>query len=156
MFADGTPVTAADYVYSWDRLNALEGQVSGLIQLYVDSVEAVDDLTVKYNLKASFGFFPALAATAPFVAVNPAEFTMDTINAFPEVLDGVGPYKMVSHTPGEQMVLEANEYYFGDDAAIIPNVIIRYFADPTTMSNAIESGEIDIAWRTLGLLRPSA
>ncbi|QRN83992.1 hypothetical protein JR338_04380 [Chloroflexota bacterium] len=150
MFADGTPVTAADYVYSWDRLNALEGQVSGLIQLYVDSVEAVDDLTVKYNLKASFGFFPALAATAPFVAVNPAEFTMDVINAFPEVLDGVGPYKMVSHTPGEQMVLEANEYYFGDDAAIIPNVIIRYFADPTTMSNAIESGEIDVAWRTLG------
>ncbi len=61
---------------------------------------------------------------------------MDAINAFPEVLDGVGPYKMVSHTPGEQMVLEANEYYFGDDAAIIPNVIIRYFADPTTMSNA--------------------
>ncbi|MBG0787159.1 MAG: hypothetical protein H0S79_18850 [Anaerolineaceae bacterium] len=149
-FADGTPVTAADYVYSWDRLNALEGQVSGLIQLYVDSVEAVDDLTVKYNLKASFGFFPALAATAPFVAVNPAIFTMDAINAFPEVLDGIGAYKMVSHTPGEQMVLEANEYYFGDDAALIPNVIIRYFADPTTMSNAIESGEIDVAWRTLG------
>jgi len=150
MFADGTPVTAADYVYSWDRLNALEGQVSGLIQLYVDSVEAVDELTVKYNLKASFGFFPALAATAPFVAVNPAEFTMDAINAFPEVLDGVGPYKMVSHTPGEQMLLEANEYYFGEDAPLIPNVIIRYFADPTTMSNAIESGEIDVAWRTLG------
>ena len=150
MFADGTPVTAADYVYSWDRLNALEGQVSGLIQLYVDSVEAVDDLTVKYNLKASFGFFPALAATAPFVAVNPAEFSMDAINAFPEVLDGIGPYKMVSHTPGEQMELAANEYYFGDDAALIPNVIVKYFADPTTMSNAIESGEIDIAWRTLG------
>ncbi|MDY6873686.1 MAG: ABC transporter substrate-binding protein [Chloroflexota bacterium] len=149
MFADGTPVTAADYVASWDRLNALEGQVSGLIQLYVDSVEAVDDLTVKYNLKSSFGFFPALAATAPFVVTNPAEFTMDEINSFPETLDGIGPYKMVSHTPGEQMELQANEYYFGD-APLIPNVIIRYFADPTTMSNAIESGEIDVAWRTLG------
>ena len=32
----------------------------------------------------------------------------------------------------------------------IHTVIIRYFADPTTMSNAIETGEIDIAWRTLG------
>ena len=57
---------------------------------------------------------------------------------------------MVSHTPGEQMVLEANPNYFGDDKPIIPNVIIRYFADPTTMSNAVESGEIDVAWRTLG------
>ncbi len=149
MFADGTPVTAQDYVYSWERLNALEGQVSGLIQLYVDSVEAVDDLTVKYNLKGSFGFFPALAATAPFVVVNPAEFAIDAINQFPETVDGIGAYRMVSHTPGEQMVLEANEYYFGE-APKIPNVIIRYFADPTTMSNAIESGEIDVAWRTLG------
>ena len=150
MFADGTPVTAQNYVDSWDRLNNLEGQVSGLIQLYVDSVVAVDDLTVQYNLKSSFGFFPALAATAPFVVTNPAEFTMDAINQFPTVLDGIGPYRMVSHTPGEQMVLEANPYYFGDDAPIIQTVIIKYFADPTTMSNAIETGEIDIAWRTLG------
>lgn len=149
MFADGTPVTAQTYVDSWDRLNTLEGQVSGLIQLYVESVEALDDLTVVYNLKSSFGFFPALAATAPFVVTNPAEFTADEINEFPEALDGIGAYSMVSHTPGEQMVLEANPYYFGE-APAIQTVIIKYFADPTTMSNAIETGEIDIAWRTLG------
>jgi peptide/nickel transport system substrate-binding protein len=69
---------------------------------------------------------------------------------YPEELDGVGPYRMKSFTAGEQMVLEANPNYFGEDAAIIPNVIIRYFADPTTMANAVETGEIDIAWRTLG------
>jgi peptide/nickel transport system substrate-binding protein len=57
---------------------------------------------------------------------------------------------MVSNTPGEQLVLAANELYFGDDKPLIPNVIIRYFADPTTMSQAIEKGEIDIAWRTVG------
>jgi ABC-type transport system substrate-binding protein len=57
---------------------------------------------------------------------------------------------MVSYSAGEQMVLEANPNYFGDDAAIIPNVIVRYFADPTTMANAVETGEIDIAWRVLG------
>ncbi|MBE0688041.1 MAG: hypothetical protein IH585_18760 [Anaerolineaceae bacterium] len=147
-FADGTPITAQTYVDSWDRLNSLEGQVSGLIQLYVDSVVAVDDLTVAYNLKASFGFFPALAATAPFVPANPSEF-VDTINQFPTVLDGIGPYKMVSHEPGQQMVLEANPNYIGEQP-LIKTVIIRYFADPTTMSNAIEKGEIDIAWRTLG------
>ena len=149
-FADGTPVNAQTYVDSWNRLNTLEGQVSGLIQLYVDSVEAVDDLTVAYHLKAPFGFFPALSATAPFIPANPNTFAADEINQFPEILDGIGPYRMVSHTPGEQMVLEANPNYFGDDKPIIPNVIIRYFADPTTMANAVETGEIDIAWRTLG------
>ncbi len=56
---------------------------------------------------------------------------------------------MVSHAVSEQMVLEANPTYLGD-APAIPNVIIKYFADPTTMANAVEKGEIDIAWRTLG------
>lgn len=147
-FADGTPVTSADYVRSWNRLNTLEGQVSGLIQLYVESVEAIDDLTVAYHLKAPFAFFPALAATAPFIPVPPS-FPDDAINQFPETLDGIGPYRMVSYVPGEQMVLEANPYYFGE-APLIPKVIIRYYADPTTMSQAVEKGEIDIAWRVLG------
>ncbi|MGV8025501.1 MAG: ABC transporter substrate-binding protein [Anaerolineaceae bacterium] len=150
MFADGTPLTAQDYVYSWDRLNALEGQVSGLVQVYVQSVEAPDDLTVVYHLNSPIGFFTALAATAPFVPVNPNTFLMDAINAYPDTLDGIGPYRMVSNVPGEQLVLEANPYYTGEDAAKIKNVIIKYFADPTTLGNAVEKGEIDIAWRTLG------
>jgi peptide/nickel transport system substrate-binding protein len=149
-FADGTPLKASDYVYSWDRLNTLQGQVSGLVQVYVKSVEAPDDKTVVYHLNQAVGFFPALSATGPFVPVNQAEFKADAINQFPEKLDGIGRYKMVSHVPGEQMVLEANSYYTGDDAAKIKKVIIKYFADPTTMANAVEKGEIDVAWRTLG------
>ncbi|MDK2980860.1 MAG: peptide/nickel transport system substrate-binding protein [Chloroflexota bacterium] len=149
-FADGTPLTADAYVYAWDRFNTLEGQVSGLVQVYVENVTAPDEKTVVYDLTNPIGFFPALAATAPFVAVNPNEFPADEIVAFPEKMDGIGPYKMVSHVPGEQMVLEANDLYTEDDAAIIPTVIIKYFADPTTMANAVEKGEIDVAWRTLG------
>jgi peptide/nickel transport system substrate-binding protein len=121
-----------------------------LVQVYVDSVEAIGDYTVAYTLKDSYGFFDALAATAPFVVSNPDQFPVDEIMQYPESLDGVGPYRMASYTPGQQMELEANPNYFGDDAPIIPNVIVRYFADPTTMSNAVETGEIDVAWRTLG------
>ncbi|MFN2144148.1 MAG: ABC transporter substrate-binding protein, partial [Anaerolineales bacterium] len=148
-FADGTPVTAADYVRSWARIG-LDGDVSGLMQLYIADVAALDDYTVEITLTAPFGFFTALAATAPMVPSNPNQFPDDELVFFPETLDGIGPYRMVSFTAGEQMVLEANPEYFGDDAAIIPNVIVRYFADPTTMANAVETGEIDIAWRVLG------
>jgi len=149
-FADGTPLTADDFVFSWNRLNTLEGQVSGLVQVYVESVEAPDAKTVVYKLKYPIGFFNALAATAPFVPVNPNTFTLDEIVQFPDKLDGVGPYHMVSNVPGEQLVLEANPFYTGADKPLIPNVIIKYFADPTTMGNAVEKGEIDIAWRILG------
>ena len=149
-FADGTDLTSEAYVYAWNRFNTLEGQVSGLVQVYVESVEAPDMKTVVYNLNNPIGFFSALAATAPFVPVNPQEFPADALVQFPEKMDGIGPYKMTSHVPGEQMVLEANDFYTGDDAPILKKVIVKYFADPTTMSNAVEKGEIDIAWRILG------
>jgi peptide/nickel transport system substrate-binding protein len=148
-FADGTPVTAQNYVDAWKRIG-LEGQVSGLIQLYVEDVVAVDDYTVEYKLKNSFGFFPSVAATPPFIPANPATFPIDQLVSFPATIDGIGPYRMVSHTPGEQMVLEANPNYFGEDKPLIQRVIIRYFADPTTMSQAVEKGEIDVAWRIVG------
>ncbi len=147
-FADGTPITAQDYVRVWERIG-LEGQVGGLVQLYVSSVEAPDDQTVVYHLTGPYGFFSALAASAPFIPANPNQFPIDEFAQFPEAMDGVGPYRMVSHTPGEQMVLEANPSYFGD-APPIKNVIVRYFADPTTMSTSVEAGEIDVAWRILG------
>ncbi len=103
-----------------------------------------------YHLKAPYGFFNTLAAAAPFIPANPAQYPDDQIVAFPDKLDGIGPYRMVTYVPGEQMVLEANPNYFGDDKPAIQKVIIRYFANPTTMSNAVEKGEIDIAWRILG------
>lgn len=148
-YADGTPLTAEDYVRSWDRIG-LDGDVSGLMQLYIVDVTAPDPQTVVVELNAPYGFFTALAATAPLVPSNPNIFPDDELVFFPEIIDGIGPYRMVSYTAGEQMVLEANPNYFGDDAAIIPNVIVRYFADPTTMANAVETGEIDVAWRVLG------
>jgi len=149
-FADGTAVTSADYVRAWNRINDLEGEVSGLVQVYVADVTAPDDMTVVFTLKEPFGFFSALAATAPFIPANPAQFPDDEIVQYPDLLDGIGPYKVVSIAPSEQIVLEANPNYLGEDKPLIDQVIIRYFADPTTMSNAIETGEIDIAWRTLG------
>lgn len=148
-YADGTAVTANDYVRAWKRLNDLQGQVSGLVQAYVEDVQAPDDKTVVYTLKASYAFFPALTATPPFIPANPAIYKDDAINQFPDKLDGIGPYRVVSIRPGEQVVLEANPNYFGEQPKI-PNVIIRYFQDPTTMSQAVERGEIDIAWRTVG------
>jgi len=57
---------------------------------------------------------------------------------------------MVSYKAGEQLVLAANPNYFGTDKPKIANVIIKYYDKPATMSQAVEKGEIDVAWRILG------
>ena len=148
-YADGTPLKASDYVYGWKRFTSLKGQVASLLTNYIDSVEAPDDGTVVYHLKDAYGFFPVLTATAPFVPQNPKIFPADKLVQFPTSLDGIGPYRMVSYKAGEQMVLEANPNYFGT-APVIKNVIIKYFDKPNTMSQAVEQGSVDVAWRILG------
>jgi peptide/nickel transport system substrate-binding protein len=150
-FADDTVLTARDYLYSWDRYNTLGGQVSGLVQIYVDHVEVPDEYTVVYHLRDKFGFFPSVTATPAFIPVNPNKFAKDRLNQFPERLDGVGAFQMVSYQRHEQMVLEANPNYFGDDKPQIPRVVIRHFPNSEALSQAVENAEIDIAWRNLGV-----
>jgi peptide/nickel transport system substrate-binding protein len=146
-FADGTPFVASAFVEMFDRWN-LGGQVGFLPLTYVESVEAPDDTTVVYHLTGAYGFFPAIVATPPFIP-RTFEIPLDTILQIPTKIVGMGPYQMVSYDPGQQMVLEVNPNYYGT-APLIKKVIIKYFADPTTMASAVESGQIDIAWRILG------
>ena len=148
-YPDGTAVTSADYVRLFKRLS-LKGDVASLLTNYIDDVQAPDAKTVVFKLKDAYGFFPALSATAPFVLSNDKLFPTDKIVKFPGTLDGVGPYKLTSFKEGQQIVLEANPNYFGSDKPVIKNVIIKYFDKPTTMSQAVEKGEIDVAWRVLG------
>jgi peptide/nickel transport system substrate-binding protein len=147
-FADGTDFKASEYVTMFNRWG-LGGQVGWLPLTYVASVEAPDDLTVVIKLTDAYGFFPAIAAMPVFIPAT-AEVPDDALLQIPTKLDGIGPYRMVSYDPGQQMVLEANPNYFGADKPLIERVIVKYFADPTTMSGAVESGQIDIAWRILG------
>ena len=149
-YADGSALLAQDYVYAFQRLSALNGEVSSLVTRHVASVEALDQATLAVTLQQPYSFFPALAASAAFVPANPAEFSLEALNPAPGELNGIGPYRMVEHLPGERLVLEANPHYFGQDGPQVPNVIVRYFDSPGGLSQALESGEIDVAWRSLG------
>ena len=63
-------------------------------------------------------------------------------------LVGLGAYKMTSFKRDEEVILEANPSYWGKKPAI-DRVVIRYFADATTLRLALEKGEVDVAFKTL-------
>lgn len=157
-FGDGTPLTAEGYAAQInDRLLVLEGSGGvgpALGQPYVSSVEALDDVTVKFNLTDTWGFFEQLLAGAPYWPINPTQFPAGPDAAlveFPEApIYGNGPYYIESYAPEEQVVLKANPLYQGDRVPNIDTVIIRYFGTPQAMAEAVQAGEIDVAWRILG------
>jgi len=155
-FADGLELTAPMYAEQLNRLLTIgpecpNGVADALATPYVASIEAPDDETLVFTLKAPVGFFSQIMASATYIPAHPDIFLADECVLFPEApIYGVGPWFISQVTYGEQVVLEPNPYYNGKLTPQVDQVIIRYFSDPQTMSLAVQNGEIDIAWRFLG------
>ncbi|MGN6132814.1 MAG: ABC transporter substrate-binding protein, partial [Nocardioidaceae bacterium] len=45
--------------------------------------------------------------------------------------------------------LEANDKYTGDKKPKASQIFVQYFSDPAPLKQAISSGQVDVAWRTL-------
>jgi len=146
-FTDGTPLNAEVVKWSLDRVVRLEGDPNWLVSAFLDHVEVIDDLTVKIVTQNPVGFFPYLTATTPWTPVSPNCYSEDQFDS-DSTCGGIGPYNIVRWERDVEMELEANPDYYGTPPAW-PTIIVRYFADATTMRLAVEAGEIDVAWKTL-------
>jgi peptide/nickel transport system substrate-binding protein len=147
-FSDGTPVSSQDYLRTWERHSALENDRADLVRRYIEEVSAPDEQTLVYHLRGANSFFPALAATTMFLPLHPnhpGEVLNDLANT------ATGPYRLVSHYPGEETVLEINPEYGGDENPTVRTVILRYFEDSAALARAVETGEIDLAWQKIDL-----
>ena len=152
-FSNGDPLDAAAVKWSVDRVVALKGDPVTLVSDYVDTVTVKDPLTVVFKLKSPTGYFPALIASPPYFVQDPKVYPVDKIIKDPSelvggVYVGVGPYKLTSYKRDQEAVFDANPTYWGDKAKV-DRIIIRYFADATTLRLALDKGEIDLAFKTL-------
>ncbi len=163
-FTDGTPFDAYAVKWSIDRVIALKGDPSWLVTDFVDRVEYVTELdskkgmvlnkyAVKFVLKNPVAYFPSLVASVPYYPVNPNIYPKDKIIRDPSELEGgqlvgLGPYKVVSFKRDEEIVLDRNPKFYGERPKN-DRIVIRYFADATTMRLALEKGEIDFAFKSL-------
>ena len=109
-FTDGEPLDAAAVKYSIDRVMRLGLDPSWLVSAFVEKVEVVDKLTVKFILKKPVSYFPALVATVPYFPVSPKSYPA---NKTAEPLVGhYGPYKIKRWIRDVELVLEANPDYY--------------------------------------------
>lgn len=145
-FTDGEPLDAAAVKWSIDRVMKLGLDPSWLVSAFVESVEVVDTYTVRFNLKKPVGYFLQLVATTPYIPISPKSYPADEVA---EPLVGHhGPYKIKSWTRDVELVLEANPDYYGTPPKA-KEFVVKFFKDAATMRMAVETGEIDIAWKTL-------
>ena len=155
-FANGDPLTAADVVYSFQRLANIKGSPSFLAN-NIASVEAPDDATVVITLTAIDPAFLVTLTNGAFSVVNADEVTAnggsdaadaattDTAEAYLNSTSaGTGPYILESWEPQVQTVLVRNPGYWGEQP-YFDRVIITNLPEAATQKVALESGEIDLA-----------
>ncbi|MFN7253518.1 MAG: peptide-binding protein [Anaerobacillus sp.] len=146
-FHDGTQLTAHDVVFSFEipvHPDYTGPRASTFDKL--EKVEALDDYTVQFTLSEPDAQW---AITAGY-AILPKHLLEDV--AIADLEDyreynidnpvGAGPFKFVSWTPGQNLVVEAFEEYF-EGRPYLDKVTWRFAADANALVLLLETGDVD-------------
>jgi peptide/nickel transport system substrate-binding protein len=141
-FHDGSPLTANDVVWTFNRLRdpALELPTASLYGNIVD-IQATGDLEVTFTLENTNPFFLYDLSDNHALVLK-----ADTADAG-ETFNGTGPFKVESYSPEDRITLVANEAYFIDGQPSLAGIEIIFFNDQTASVDALRSGQVDLVMR---------
>jgi peptide/nickel transport system substrate-binding protein len=138
-FHDGTPFTARDVIYSYQRIG--DPKLRSSLALYTGVIDlaamtAIDDYTVRFPLKRPHADFPFVAPPAvPIIAKDSGESVVKTGN-------GTGSFKLKTFAPEGKTVLVANDAYWGEKAKLAEIELVP-IPDGNARANALLAGQVD-------------
>jgi len=139
-FQDGRQLTAEDIKFSLER-SAQKSAMNRLAML--ESVEIVNEFEVICKLKSPDSAFLTVLTDAGNVIV-PKEEVEGWGDDFGSHLVGSGPFALVEFKKDQEVILERNDNFWGGKA-YLDGVVFKIITDANQMTNALRSGDIDIA-----------
>jgi oligopeptide transport system substrate-binding protein len=155
-FHDGKPVTARDFKYSLERAcdpwtgsvvaDLYLGDIVGALEkLYgfvdeVSGVEVVDDHTLQITIDAPKSYFLGKLT-------HSAAFVVDKDNVerggptWTDKPNGTGPFKLKEYRFGRQIVLEPNDFYYGEPKPSVEQV--NFILAGGSAMTMYENGELE-------------
>jgi len=145
LWQDGSPFTAADVKYTFDRLIAKDPKLEVASPGYfpLATVEVLDDFRVRL---AATSVDPVLERRFAGLGAQiiPAKYHQQVgTDAFRTKPLGTGPYRMVEYLKDERMTFEAHDRYFGG-APAAKKVTMRVIPETAARLAALQSGEVDL------------
>ncbi|MGB3306816.1 MAG: peptide ABC transporter substrate-binding protein [Thermomicrobiales bacterium] len=159
-WSDGNPVTAADYVktfqyaadpeHAWDFAWFWSGNIVNFEEAFAGKVP-VEEIGVKQGANEYEVVFETVEA-APYLpakllySMPLSKAALETHGAYynnkPETAVSSGPFIIEEWIPDQQVVLKRNEKYTGKMNVPVQKIITK-FAAPTSSFSMYEAGEID-------------
>ncbi len=134
-FHNGDAVTAEDVLYSFETCAATSNETDLVAALSaIDEIDADDD-QVEITLSEPSTAFLSYAA---MVYIVPEDYSDQATAPV-----GTGPFRFVSRSVQESLVLEKFDEYWGD-AAYLDKVTFKIFEDSNALMSALSAGSIDM------------
>jgi len=148
-FHDGSPVTAADVQFTYERLLANpDFQHTTAFKDLLASVDTPDDYTVVFNCAKPAPLFNLLMNEHILSKKAAEEFGEN----FWEQAIGSGPYRHLEYVKGEYWLGERYDDYWMPDLAQVQRLRYRPISEEATRVAALRSGEVDIIANVSGEL----
>lgn len=143
-FADGTDVTAQDIADDYNQYIVAPGSTDAATFAEVKSVTATGPLTAVFTLSAPDANFPIILTN--FFTFNP-NLKAQYGSSYGGHPDGTGPFKLVSWQQNNQIILQANPYYWRKDASghqlpYLSSLTLKIIPDGNTRVATLQSGGI--------------
>jgi peptide/nickel transport system substrate-binding protein len=156
-FADGTPITANDYKYTFDRAITGPGYLALLTPFMAissaDQVQALDDYTLQITTSQPAALTETILGFQVFGAISKATAEAHATADDPWAEDwfrthsnSSGPYVVSEWNPGVQYTFEPNpNYWRGPDFFQNSSAIFRVVPEAATREQLLRAGDVDVA-----------
>lgn len=141
-FHDGEPFNAEAVAANIERGKTLDGSTVAGSLAPIESVEVLDDFTVRFNTPDGSGSILRTMGGRPGMMVSPAAFDAD----FETGPVGAGPYRLTEFLPDDRVVYEPVEDYYDPDNQTLGGLEVVVLPDDATRLNAVRTGEIDMTF----------
>lgn len=146
-FGDGTSYDAAALALSIERHQSPDNLTnSRALTAIIESVEIVDELTVRFTLSEPWTGFPFILADRPGMLVSPAaleRYGEDFGTPSAHEGAGAGAFEIDSFRPAEALVLKRREDYWAGEAYLDSVRFVNFGGGERTLA-AFESDNVDI------------
>ncbi len=151
---DGTPFTSRDVKFTHDVLMHPDVPIRSRVGWnQVDRIDLPDDSTVVFRFKSIYAPFLERVAVVTLLpqhilgSVPPREIANHAW--FRSNRPGLGPFRFVEWRPGNYLLVERNPDYHLSGQPFLDRIILKMIPDANTLTNQLETGEVDIRFRML-------
>src|SRR5918997_1628765 len=141
-FHDGTPFNAEAVKFNLERYQEKDSVRSTEVEP-IESVEVVDEYTVRVTLSEPFAPFLAVLTDRAGIIASPRAIEENN-GRISEDPVGTGPFEFVERVRGDHITVKKNQDYWREGVPKLDKIIYRGIDDENVQYQNLQSGELDL------------